>query len=158
MSPQGRSRTRRIFRSYQARWRRPQAPHAVFPPAAGAGSRGRSGRRRCPPRSERDGTQENDRHLAGIGVVASCHHARCLDHQNSPVSVERTTLRMLFSPTRQDEEPLLYMCELVTFSRELTLEWACCTMIVHRCRSVRRHGCIHHNGLRDRIATRSCRS
>jgi len=23
---------------------------------------------------------------------------------------------------------------------------------------VRRHGCIHHNGLRDRIATRSCRS
>jgi hypothetical protein len=23
---------------------------------------------------------------------------------------------------------------------------------------VRRQGCIHHNGLRDRIATRSCRS
>ena len=33
------------------------------------------------------------------------HHARCLDPQNSPVSVERPTFLMLFSPTRQDEEP-----------------------------------------------------
>src|SRR5438128_1384587 len=40
MSPLGKSRTRRIFRSYHPRWMRPQVPQTVFSPGAQADDSG----------------------------------------------------------------------------------------------------------------------
>ena len=107
-SPQDRSRTRRVRRSYQPLCTRPQQPHAVFLSAAQDRQRKPSGHRRSPGLWELAESRESGRCPTGVGVCASGHHARfpdpveCGIHAPIPPKMSFHALRL---PTHQGEEP-----------------------------------------------------
>ena len=90
----------------------PQAPQAVFFPAAGGERCGPSGHRRGPVPLEWAGSRESGRCPKGVGVCASGHHARfpdpvkCRIHASIPPRMLFLTLHV---PTHQGEEPFFFV-------------------------------------------------
>ena len=108
MSPQGRSRTRRIFRSRQAGWTYPQAPPAVFFPPLEAKDAGLRVTEEAPYRwtwpeiGKAVGGPE-----ASVCAHPACQISRPRHTQNSRSYPPEMPFPVLRLPTHQGEEPKL---------------------------------------------------